>query len=143
LEHIRAFASKAAEHAARIAGVLTLWGDLHAPMLTPQAMGWGIEIAQFYLSEARRLSEAGLVSEETMKAERLRKWLVESWPHAEITNREILQSGPNRLRDGKALAGPISILLKTGHLVQLEPGIVIRGGARKEAYHIVRPTHAV
>ena len=143
MEHVRTYASKAAEQAARIAGVLTLWGNLHAPEVTPQAMGWGITLAQFYLGEARRLAEAGLVSAETAKAERLRQWLVESWPHEDVTPREIVQSGPNALREGKALAGPLSMLVKAGHLVPLEPGTVIRGGARREACRIVRTAHSV
>lgn len=143
MEHVRPYASKAAEQAARIAGVLTLWGNLDAPEVTPQAMGWGVTLAQFYLGEARRLAEAGLVSEETAKAERLRQWLVESWPHDDVTPREIVQSGPNALRESKALAGPLSMLVKAGHLVPLEPGTVIRGGARREAYRIVRAARAV
>lgn len=138
MEHVRAYASKSAEQAARIAGVLTLWADLNAPEVTPQAMGWGIELAQFYLTEAQRLAEAGLVSEETAKAERLRRWLVESWPHGEVIPSEILQHGPNALRERKALDGPLSMLLKAGHLLPLDAGTVIRGTARKEAYQIVR-----
>jgi hypothetical protein len=138
MEHVRAYASKAAEQAARIAGVLTLWADLDAPEVTAQAMGWGVSLAQFYLTEARRLAEAGLVSEETAKAERLRLWLLDSWPHGDVTPSEILNRGPNALREAKALSGPLSMLVKAGHLVPLEPGIIIRGGARKEAYRIVR-----
>ena len=130
--------SKAAEQAARIAGVLTLWADLDAPEVTPETMKMGMTLAHFYLKEARRLADAGLVSEETSKAERLRQWLLASWPHDEVTPREILQSGPNALREGKALAGPLNMLVKAGHLVALEPGTVIRGGARREAYRIVR-----
>lgn len=138
MEHVRAYASKAAEQAARIAGVLTLWADLDAPEVTPQAMGWGVTLAQFYLGEARRLAEAGLVSEETAKAERLRIWLRDSWPHGDVTPAEILNRGPNALREAKALAGPLSMLVKTGHLVPLEAGTVIRGKPRKEAYRIAR-----
>jgi len=143
MEHVRPYGSKSAEQAARIAGVLTLWADLDAPEVTPQAMGWGIELAQFYLGEARRLAEAGLVSEETTKAERLRQWLLTSWPHDNITFREIVQLGPNALRDGKVVAGPLAMLAKTGHLQPLPAGTVIRGGARKEAYRIVRQADAV
>ena len=141
MEHVRAYASKAAEQAARIAGVLTLWADLDAPEVTAQAMGWGVSLAQFYLTEARRLAEAGLVSEETAKAERLRLWLLDSWPHGDVTPSEILNRGPNALREAKALSGPLSMLVRAGHLVPLEPGIIIRGGARKEAYRIVRAGH--
>ena len=138
MEHVRAYGSKAAEQAARIAGVLTLWSDLDAPEVTPQAMGWGIELAQFYLGEARRLAEAGLVSEETAKAEKLRQWLVESWQDDAVLPGDILQSGPNALRDRKALTGPLLMLVKTGHLTALEPGTIVRGRPRKEAYRVVR-----
>lgn len=143
MEHVRAYGSKAAEQAGRIAGVLTLWADLDAPDVTPQAMGWGISLAQFYLGEARRLAEAGLVSEETAKAEKLRRWLVESWPHDDVTPSEILNRGPNALRERKALSGPLNMLVKAGHLVALPAGSELRGKARQEAYRIVRADHAV
>lgn len=143
MEQVRAYASKATEQAARIAGVLTLWADLDAPAVTPQAMGWGIELADFYLSEAKRLAEAGMVSEETAKAERLRKWLVESWPHDEVTFSEMLKGGPGALRERKALVGPVSMLVKAGYLVALSEGANVRGKARKEAFQIVRVSHAI
>ncbi|MFV0492871.1 MAG: YfjI family protein [Pseudorhodobacter sp.] len=143
MEHVRAYGSKAAEQAARIAGVLTLWADLDAPEVTPEAMGWGITLAQFYLGEARRLAEAGLVSEETAKAEKLRRWLLDSWPHGDVTPSEILNQGPNALRERKALSGPLSMLLKAGHLLALPVGSEVRGKARQEAYRIVRRPHAL
>lgn len=143
LEHVRAYASKSAEQAARIAGVLTLWGDLDAPEVTPQAMGSGITLAQFYLGEARRLAEAGLVSEETEKAERLRQWLMESWPDDEVLPSDILRNGPNCLRERAKLSGPIGMLVKNGWLVALPEGAELRGASRKEAYRIVRAGHAV
>lgn len=142
MEHVRAYASKAAEQAARIAGVLTLWADLDAPEVTVEAMGWGVTLAQFYLGEARRLAAAGLVSEETAKAERLRQWLVESWAHDDVVPSDILKHGPNALRERKALSGPLSMLVNAGHLVALEPGAAIRGKPRKEAYRIVRARYA-
>lgn len=143
MEHVRSYGSKAAEQAARIAGVLTLWADLHAPEVTPQAMGWGITLAQFYLSEAKRLAEAGLVSEETAKAERLRQWLLDSWPHGDVTPREILRMGPNSLREAKTLAGPLAALEKHGWIVRLPDGVKVRGAARKEAFRIVRLNYAL
>ncbi|WP_374292892.1 YfjI family protein [Paenirhodobacter enshiensis] len=142
MEQVRAYASKAAEQAARLGAVLTLWANIEAPDVTDDAMRCGIILAGFYLKEARRLAEAGLVSEETAKAETLRKWLLESWAHDDVTPREIVQFGPNSLRDVKALSGPLGALLKNGWLIQLEPGTVIRGGARREAYRIARVPNA-
>jgi len=143
MEHVRPYASKAAEQAARIAGVLTLWGNLDAPEVTPQAMGWGVTLAQFYLTEANRLAEAGLVTEETAKAERLRQWLLDSWQHDEVTPSEILNRGPGALRERGKLSGPLSMLLKNGWLVRLPKGATVRGAQRKEAYRIVRPANAL
>ncbi|MFN3642575.1 MAG: YfjI family protein [Gemmobacter sp.] len=58
LAHITGTASKAAEQAARIAGVLTLWRNLDALQVQPGDMVDGIDLAQFYLSEASRLASA-------------------------------------------------------------------------------------
>lgn len=143
MEHVRAYASKAAEQACRVAGVLPLWADLNAPEVDPVAMGWGMELAQFYLGEARRLAEAGLVSEEAAKAERLRQWLLESWPHDEILPGDIVQKGPNSLRETKTVKAALATLEKHGWLAALPKGEVVRGAARREAYRIVRPRHAV
>jgi hypothetical protein len=138
LAGITGTASKTAEQAARIAGVLTLWRDLDAREVLANDMRDAIILAQFYLTEARRLAEAGLVSLETAKAEALRVWLAESWPHEEILPAEILQKGPNALRERKALDGPLAMLAKAGHLLPLEAGTIVRGAARKEAYRILR-----
>ena len=143
LEHVRACGSKAAEQAARIAGVLTLCDDLDAPEVTAETMGWGITLAQYYLVEAQRLAEAGLVSEETARAERLRVWLLESWPHNEITPSDILKFGPNALRERAKLNVPLATLIKFGWLVALPAGAMVQGVNRKEVYRVVRTAHVV
>ncbi len=143
LAHITGTASKAAEQAARIAGVLTLWRDLRAPEVTGQDMADAIALAQFYLSEASRLASAATVSVEIDRAEALRKWLLEDWPHPEVTTREVVQSGPNALRESPKARAALGILEKHGWLVPLEAGTVVRGAARKEAWCIVRGSYVV
>ena len=143
MEQVRAYASKAAEQAARISGVLTLWADLDAPEVTPQAMGWGVALAQFYLGEARRLAEAGAISAETERAEGLRKWLLDTWPQSEVLPSDILKHGPNAMRERAKLTAPLGMLVKSGWLVALPEGAEVRGVSRKEAYRIVRPSHVV
>ena len=137
LEKVTGYASKAAEQAARVAGVLTLWRDLHAPAVTVQDMGDGIALAQFYLSEAVRLADAAQVSQDIERAEALRRWLLERWPHSEITVREVVQSGPNALRESPIAAKAIDILEKHGWLTRLPEGTIVRGAARKAAWRIV------
>ncbi len=139
MEQARAYASKAAEQAARIAGVLTLWGNIEAAEVSPEAMGWGVKLAQFYLSEAKRLAEAGLVSEETAKAETLRKWLLESCPYPEVMVRDVVRMGPGKLRESKAARATFTVLEKSGWVVRLPEGAEVRGMSRKEAFRIVRP----
>lgn len=144
LAHFTGFASKAAEQAARIAGVLTMWGDMNAPEVTSQAMGWGIELAQFYLREAVRLGDAATVSEEIERTEALRKWLLDAWPHTEIMPREVLQRAPVRaLRESPKARAAMALLEKHGWLVRLPEGMVVRGAARKEAWQIVRARDVV
>jgi hypothetical protein len=138
LAHITGTASKAAEQAARIAGVLTLWRDLDATQVQPDDMADPITLAQFYLSEASRLASAATVSAEIDKAEALRKWLLESWEHPDVMARDVVQYGPNPLRETPKARAALGILEKHGWLVRLDAGTVIRGAARAEAWRIVR-----
>jgi len=143
LEQVRAYATKAAEQACRLSGVLTLWADLAATEITPQVMAQGVQLAAYYLGEAKRLADAAVVSVETDRAEALRKWLVESWPLSEVTLRDIVRSGPNRLRETRIAREPVAMLEKTGWLIRLPEGTEVQGMARREAWHVVRPGHAV
>lgn len=139
LAHVTGYASKAAEQACRIAGVLTLWRDLNAREVQAETMADAIALAQFYLAEASRLANAATVSVEIDRAEALRKWLLESWPHPEILTSDVLQRAPIRnLRESPKAQAALAILEKHGWLVPLEPGTAVRGKARKAAWRIVK-----
>lgn len=142
--HITGTASKIAENAARIAAVLTAWDDLFAPEVTGETMAGAVDIADWHLSEALRLSDAATVSAEIDRAERLRKWLVGEWPHHEITPREVVQSAPIRaLRESPAARSALAILERHGWIIRLPAQAVVRGAARKEAFQIVRHGNGV
>ena len=138
LAHITGTASKAAEQAARIVGVLTLWRDLEASHVLASDMADAITLAQFYLSEASRLASAATVSAEIDKAEALRRWLLKSWPHPEIMVRDVVRLGPNALRESPKARAALGILEKHGWLVRLDGGTVVRGAARAEVWRTVR-----
>lgn len=138
LSHITGTASKAAEQATRIAGVLTLWRDLGAVEVIPSVMADSITLAQFYLNEASRLASAATVTAEIDRAEKLRRWLLESWPHPEVLPRDVVRFGPNPLRESPAARAALAVLERHGWLVKLEPGTAVRGAARTEAWHIVK-----
>lgn len=63
-EDVRAFASKTAEHAARLAAVLTIYGNPDTPEVPGETMAGATEIATFYANEAARLVDAAIVPPE-------------------------------------------------------------------------------
>lgn len=128
---------QAAEQAACIAGVLTLWDDVNAGSISLDAMKNGVTLAQYYLREAKRLAETGAISADTERAETLRKWLVGKWWQREVMPRQILRFGPNRLRESTAVKSAIQTLEQHGWLVRLPVGTVVDGIARKDVYRIV------
>ena len=139
LAYVRGYASKSAEQATRIAAVLTLWDDLSASEVSPQAMAWGIDLAQFYLTEALRLADVATVSVEIERAESLRKWLLESWTEPEVLLRDVLRLAPIRsLRESPQARAAMAFLEKHGWIVLLERGTVVRGKSRKEAWRVIR-----
>lgn len=138
MEHVRAFASKAVEQAARLAGVLTLWADLDAPEVTPQAMASGVALADFYLGEAKRLAEMGAISAKTEQAEALKRWLLESWEGDFITPRDVVRKGPNRMRETSTVREAMAILERHFWLYRLPEGSEVDGATPREAYRIVR-----
>ena len=146
LEQVKSFASKSPEQAARIAGVLTLWGDLNARLIEPNVMADAIALAQFYLLEAKRLTESATISHEIEKAEQLRRWVLESWKTIApgqnrdpktIVPRDVVMMGPNSLRETATVKKLMGILANHGWLVPLEPGAVVDGQSRQLAYRIV------
>lgn len=140
LEPIRAFASKSAEQAARIAGVLALWQDMGVTHLSMEIVRCGIRLARFYLSEALRLSGAAQVSEEVAQAEALREWML-SPSHGKdwLVPRDVIQRGPNRLRERPKAMAAIDMLAETGWLIPFKAGTVLGGSSRKQAWRIYQP----
>lgn len=139
MEPVRGYASKAAEQAARIAGVLTLWADMGVQEIGPEAMRNGIALARFYLFEAQRLAGVARVSAATAKAEALRKWLHSpSWQRSWITTRDVVRLGPNSLRETTEAQKAITMLAENAWLIPLPAGTKIEGSKRQQAWAVVR-----
>jgi len=134
-EDVRAFASKTAEHAARLAAVLTIYANPDAPEVSGKTMAGAIEIATFYANEAARLADAAIVPPEVADAERMRRWLLQSWSEPFISAGVAAQRGPFKVTDRarKALQR-----LETYGWVKEENGAQVAGKARKEAWRIMR-----
>lgn len=149
--HVTAYASKSAEQAARIAGVLTLVEDLEAQEVSAEAMKKGLDLALYYLEEAVRLADAAAVSEETAQAEALRTWLLERWPDLalskkrspdKVTPRDVVQWGPGVLRETIKVKKAFAILEEFGWVGGFPAGEIIDSKARKLAYLITRDRDA-
>ena len=94
-ETITGTASKSVEQAARLAGVLTLWRNLQAYVIEASEMQNSIELARYYLNEAKRLVEVSIVSRELQSAENLLKWISQIYGKDCFVFSDILQKGPN------------------------------------------------
>lgn len=127
-------ASKAAEHAARLAAVLTLFDDPCAVAVTGETMADAVTLATYYVNEAARLAEAATVSSETAEAEKLRRWLVESWGELCISVRAVVRRGPNSLREAKKARAALAMLDGVGAVVKVEGGAdAFSGGSMRTA----------
>jgi len=80
LAHMTGTASKVAEQAFRITGVLTLWREINAIEVQMPEIESAVALAKFYLFKASCLASAAVVSAEIDNAEMLRQWLLEGWP---------------------------------------------------------------
>ena len=73
LAHMTGTASKVAEQAFRITGVLTLWREINAIEVQMPEIESALALAKFYLFEASCLASAAVVSAEIDNAERFRQ----------------------------------------------------------------------
>jgi hypothetical protein len=134
---VRAWASKAAAQALRIAGVLTLTENPDAGVIDPEAIRRAAALVDHYLREAERLVGTASVSAEIRNAEALRDWC-----HRErITSLHscaALQRGPSCIRSVDAFDRAIAVLERTNWAAQLEDGSVVDGKKRHRAWAIRR-----
>ncbi len=137
-ESIRGFANKLAEHAARLAAVIALVGDLDLEELSEHQLARGIELATFYAEEALRLFDVGVTDPDLALAERLLRWIHSTWKEKLISLPDIYQKGPRAIRDGKAARRIVLILQEHGWLEEVDRSSVA-GAKRREVWRVVRP----
>jgi hypothetical protein len=131
LEGLRDVGAKAAENAARIAGVLTIVANAEATEIDGEAMGAACKLMAWYLSEALRLSGVARQAPALRNAVKLSDWL-RAKVKTEFALRDVLNSGPNVLRSKVAAEQAIAQLEEHGHIERRGEGrgarwIVIQG----------------
>ena len=135
LHPIKGFAAKAAEHAARLAGMLALVDDLHISTIQPRHIEAGIELAQFYLGEALRLFNSAAENPDLVLAEKLIIWAKDK-SHPLISLPLVYQSGPNGIRDKATAKRIIKILADHDRLIPFEGGAEVAGKYRREVWAV-------
>lgn len=96
----RAFASKAAEHAARVAGVITMVGDSGAASIEVDTMAGAIEVVSFYIGEHLRLTGASVEHQRLSQLHALAVWFRDQ--RSPVKAAELLQRTPRAVRTLKA-----------------------------------------
>lgn len=134
---ITAFASKAAEHAARLAAIIQLFDQPDARDVDAEFMAHGIRLVDFYLTEAIRLRQLSSENQDLILAEKLLEWF-KAEGLLQIYPVKVYRDGPGAIRS-KAKAMPIlKILEDHGYLSPIDPDQApeIDGKIRKQAWHI-------
>jgi hypothetical protein len=135
LQPIQAFGAKMAEHAARLAAVLTVYADPEAIEVDADMLECGIRLAQHYASEMLRLAGSAAVSQDLRLAERLLKWW-QARPDGRLYLAEIYQRGLNAIGDAATARRIVGILEDHGHAQPLPAGTVLDEKPRREAWEL-------
>jgi hypothetical protein len=120
LDAARPFASKAAEHAARIAGIITMIENPDATTVTGAAMDGAIQATGFYLTEHIRLTGVGRQERQGNHLRALLVWMQAHGPL--VTKKDVLQSVTRQIRGLKAqgIAVLLAELVQRGYIKELE-----------------------
>lgn len=122
LAPVRDFAGKAAEHAGRIAGVLTIVADADAVEIEAGEMADAVELVRWHLGEALRLCAAYMTDPATRHAVKLLEWLRVDYPGgAPFGLRDIVRFGPAELRRKSAAESAMRKLCDHGYAAVHSP----------------------
>jgi len=134
---VQSSASKAAEQAVRLAGVITLLDDLHTREISAAAMEAGIELAQFHLGEALRLHQGTQLDPELVLAAKVLAWGLKR-PGRKFSLVELYQNGLAEVRKAARARAIMKILVAHGKARPVPDGVIYDGTLRREAFE-VRP----
>jgi hypothetical protein len=121
LEGLRDVAGKAAENAARIAGVLTIIETPDASTIEAETLAAACELMSWYLNEELRLTGLHRLPEALRNANTLLEW-IRAKGKVEITLRDVMRTGPNRIRTKAEAEAALAKLEDHGWLVRQGQG---------------------
>lgn len=132
---IKPFAAKLAEHAGRLAAVLTAYADPQAQAVPRWAMESGIQLAGHFAMEMLRLHGGASIPVPLRHAQKLLDW----WQKRDeplLHLAKIYQYGPPDLRTAKAAKEAVKALVDHGWVERLEPGVEVEGKPRKDVFRL-------
>jgi len=121
LADARDVASKAADNAARLAAIFHALENGSSGVIGVESMRAAIRVVTWHLYEARRFFNQIAVPEEITNARSLEGWLVKRFREEgayQVKANDILQSGPNPIREKKERNEAIRVLEEAGRLRQ-------------------------
>jgi len=137
LRDVSGFASKAPEHAARLAGVMTLFENPNALNIDLDAMSRAISLIEFHMAEFQHLRAAALQDTTAKNAKDLLDWLLtKGKPGQSFATESVQQFGPSHLRKKADLDRALSVLVQFNWLTPLPAGTVVNQKPRKRAYRL-------
>lgn len=118
----KAFASKAAEQAARIAAICTLVENPDASEISEETMAGAVQVASYYLVEHLRLTGSSLEDQRTGQIRTLLSWLQQQG--RTVSWERVLQYSPASLRHLKSagLRPLLDELVQRGYVRPIRPG---------------------
>ncbi len=132
---ISSFAAKAPEHACRIAALLTPYEDQEAILISQETMLNACGIVKYHLEQFKYLCVAGTNEDAVSHAQKLLDWLRGNLaPGSGFATDLILQKGPIRTRNQKAMDQALSVLIQHDWVAKLPEGAVVDGKRRRRAY---------
>jgi hypothetical protein len=130
---IKPLANKAPEHAARLATIIEVFGNLTADNLSAESMMGGIELIQHYMAEALRIYAAIQDSPDLKLAEKALDWIGRQ-PEGVFSVPDLYQYGPHAIRDAAKAKSVVAILVEHRWINQIEGGAIVGGVKRREAF---------
>ena len=131
---VPAWASKAAEQVARIAGVMALIESPDCHDVTAPQIERAATLMRFYLGEAVRLIDTSAVPAKVRDAMTVLAWCHDKG-HQRVDFTLLLQEGPNALRDRDRLKTALAVLVETGNAQPLEH-VDVKGRHSRKAWAI-------
>ena len=135
LSLVRSLASKAPEHAARLAGILAFIDNPESVVISVDYIHAAIRLIQHYLDEALRLFNAGVMDPELANAQSLLDWLLKK-AKSVISLVEIYRYGPQGIRDAKTARGLLELLQDHGWVRPSLIPVEFEGVLRKETWDL-------